>query len=195
MTVTDTILFVKEARTCSYVLVIHTPRLCGEPGFKSRRDTGEEAYIRCREIVDITNPNTEQGSLPEVDHPLKLPPWKPILPVPQVPPAAEPERDEKPKGKEDIYNDILRVLEAVIGDKALDSQIVEKLTDDGQSIIEFWDEGDEPGTSTAKIAKALRAAGYNIRGEKTDSKKGDKEEKKDTVKGGDAAVDPQRDEL
>ena len=51
MTMTDTILFVKETQTCHYVLHIATPRLCGEPGFKSRIDAEEEHTIRCREIV------------------------------------------------------------------------------------------------------------------------------------------------
>ncbi|EGN95410.1 hypothetical protein SERLA73DRAFT_186387 [Serpula lacrymans var. lacrymans S7.3] len=52
MTMTDSILLVREAKTCSYVLVVQTPKLCGQPGFKSRLDTREEAFIRCREIID-----------------------------------------------------------------------------------------------------------------------------------------------
>ncbi|KAF8334059.1 uncharacterized protein EI90DRAFT_3015120 [Cantharellus anzutake] len=51
MTTTDKIFLIKEASTCSYVVVIHTPRLCGEPGFKSERDTQEESVMRCREIM------------------------------------------------------------------------------------------------------------------------------------------------
>ncbi|TFY76745.1 hypothetical protein EWM64_g7273 [Hericium alpestre] len=51
MTMTDTILLVKESKTCHYILVINTPRLCGEPGFKSRLDQREEALIRCREVA------------------------------------------------------------------------------------------------------------------------------------------------
>jgi protein OS-9 len=51
MTVTDTILFIKETTTCHYVLVIQTPRLCGDPAFRSRRDSQEQSTIRCREIV------------------------------------------------------------------------------------------------------------------------------------------------
>ncbi|KAF8320093.1 hypothetical protein DL93DRAFT_2164265 [Clavulina sp. PMI_390] len=34
-----------------YVLVIHTPRLCGEPGFKSERASQDESVLRCREVV------------------------------------------------------------------------------------------------------------------------------------------------
>ena len=51
MTVTDTILFIKETATCHYVLVIQTPRLCGDPAFRSRRDSQEQSTIRCREII------------------------------------------------------------------------------------------------------------------------------------------------
>lgn len=51
MTVTDTILFIKETTTCHYVLVIQTPRLCGDPAFRSRRDSQEQSTIRCREII------------------------------------------------------------------------------------------------------------------------------------------------
>ena len=51
MTVTDTILFIKETTTCHYILVIQTPRLCSDPAFRSRRDSQEQSTIRCREII------------------------------------------------------------------------------------------------------------------------------------------------
>ena len=79
MAMTDTILFVKEAKTCSYVLVIHTPRLCGEPGFKSRRDAREEAVICCREVV--AGPEPSAADLPQGDHPYKHPRRKTSLPA------------------------------------------------------------------------------------------------------------------
>ena len=50
MTSTDSVFFIKETRTCQYTLVIHTPRLCGEPGFKSPRDDLEDTPIRCRKV-------------------------------------------------------------------------------------------------------------------------------------------------
>jgi hypothetical protein len=50
MTSTDAVFFIKETRTCQYTLVIHTPRLCGEPGFKSPRDDLEDTPIRCRKV-------------------------------------------------------------------------------------------------------------------------------------------------
>lgn len=48
---TDTILFIKETSTCHYILVIQTPKLCGDPVFHSRSESREESTIRCREII------------------------------------------------------------------------------------------------------------------------------------------------
>jgi protein OS-9 len=82
MTTTDTILFVKEAKTCSYVLVIHTPRLCGVPGFRSLLDSREEAIVRCRQIVDPSTHHVpaDQGLVAaEADQPYHLPRRKPVL--------------------------------------------------------------------------------------------------------------------
>lgn len=72
MTMTDSILFVKETQTCHYVLHIATPRLCGEPGFRSRADSHHDAYIRCREIVSPKEYDTIDRDLPERDYPVKL---------------------------------------------------------------------------------------------------------------------------
>jgi len=71
MTMTDSIMFVKETKTCHYVLVVNTPRLCGEPGFKSRVDQRDEALIRCRQVVDAATLANADSSLPESDHPLR----------------------------------------------------------------------------------------------------------------------------
>ncbi|KAG8936571.1 Protein OS-9 [Tulasnella sp. 418] len=51
MTTTDAIQFIKETSLCKYLLVIHSPRLCGEPGFKSSREFQVAAPIQCREIL------------------------------------------------------------------------------------------------------------------------------------------------
>ena len=71
MTMTDSIMFVKETKTCHYILVINTPRLCGEPGFKSRIDQRDAAPIRCRQVVDAATLANADSSLPESDHPLR----------------------------------------------------------------------------------------------------------------------------
>ncbi|KZT60428.1 hypothetical protein CALCODRAFT_492479 [Calocera cornea HHB12733] len=61
MTTTDGILLVKETRTCQYVLVLQTPRLCSEPGFRSERDSEPVNAVRCREIVE-TAPSVNLGA-------------------------------------------------------------------------------------------------------------------------------------
>ncbi|KAG2349663.1 hypothetical protein BDR05DRAFT_994670 [Suillus weaverae] len=60
MTMADSILLVREAKTCSYVLIVQTPRLCGEPGFKSRMELPEQTFIRCRQIINPSLDSTPQ---------------------------------------------------------------------------------------------------------------------------------------
>ncbi|KAF9005568.1 hypothetical protein BDQ17DRAFT_1353386 [Cyathus striatus] len=155
MTMTDNILFVKEAKTCSYVLVINTPRLCGEPGFKSRRDSGEEALIRCREIVD--SPTQAESGLPITDYPLKFPPRKPVLPSSQQVPLPDPK-------KEKLYKDIVKqTFEALAKQENLDKRAAAEL------IIEF---GDDPipdldrEEAATRVVEALRAVGYDVTAQK-----------------------------
>ena len=69
MTMTDSIMFVKETKTCHYILVVNTPRLCGEPGFKSPIDRRDETLIRCRQVVDAATLADADSSLPESNHP------------------------------------------------------------------------------------------------------------------------------
>jgi protein OS-9 len=71
MTMTDSIMFVKETRTCHYILVVNTPRLCSEPVFKSRIDHRDETLIRCRQVVDATTLANADSSIPESDHPFR----------------------------------------------------------------------------------------------------------------------------
>ncbi|KAJ7709999.1 hypothetical protein B0H17DRAFT_915783 [Mycena rosella] len=148
MATTDTIAFVKEAKTCSYVLVVHTPRLCGEPGFMSSKDAGEQASISCREIVAGELPDRSDAAfLPDADYPLKMARRKPVLPAP--PPKA---KDAAPAGK---YND--RLL------KALDT-IKDLQWPSGEVEVEMLDDGDGNVVQGAdRILQALREAGYDIK--------------------------------
>jgi protein OS-9 len=75
MTVTDTILFIKETATCHYVLVIQTPRLCGDPAFRSRRDSQEQSTIRCREIVQSVEDLKDDSLPPELEAQVPLHVW------------------------------------------------------------------------------------------------------------------------
>ena len=51
MTNTDHLYLVKEMSICQYVVVIHTPRLCGLPGFRAPHVDVEPAPIHCRQII------------------------------------------------------------------------------------------------------------------------------------------------
>ncbi|KAH9043178.1 hypothetical protein EDB85DRAFT_1913896 [Lactarius pseudohatsudake] len=177
MTMTDTIMFVKETRTCHYILVINTPRLCGEPGFKSRVDHHEEALIRCRQVVDAaTLANT--GQLPPRIRP-------PDLGHDGLDGA---QRDAESAALE--RNDQLRrALEAVLrkagnpaagnGAGAGEPRVVVEDVGDGEMLIEFisevqLDDGTDLERSVDDLSRlmdsnmfedALRAAGFDVRDE------------------------------
>lgn len=51
MTTTDTIYLIKELSICQYVMIIHTPHLCGLPGFRADHTPVDEARVRCREVI------------------------------------------------------------------------------------------------------------------------------------------------
>ncbi|KAF8231294.1 hypothetical protein L208DRAFT_1362367 [Tricholoma matsutake] len=179
MTMTDTILFVKEAKTCSYVLVVHTPRLCGEPGFKSRRERSEESLIRCREIVQ-SMPDL-QANIPDADHPLKVPSQKTVSP----PPSKDKPIDTEQKDK--LYNELLRkTLEAIMASKdgKLQPEMVaiQELSDDKQVIVEILDEDsmtEGQAEALEKLRDALRTAGYDVEVEGNgDSRKEDEQNKR-----------------
>ena len=84
MTMTDTILFVKETQTCAYVLHIATPRLCGEPGFKSARDAEGERDVRCREVLADPAALDRARGLPPAAHPFQRPPAPKRVIAPQI---------------------------------------------------------------------------------------------------------------
>ena len=51
MTTTDVIYLVKEMAICQYVLIIHSPHLCGLPGFRAPHADVQPAGIRCRQVI------------------------------------------------------------------------------------------------------------------------------------------------
>ncbi|KAG6911461.1 hypothetical protein DXG01_014535 [Tephrocybe rancida] len=169
MTMTDTILFVKEAKTCSYVLVINTPRLCGEPGFKSHRDTSEDNQIRCREIVDHSRPSSAidgPADIPDLDS-VKLSRRKAVLP-------AAPEKEQKVKISGEVgdnaYEELLRqALEALTGSKDSKVALQEVIGEDGVvfELVEEVDLSEDQAAAMEKLEETLRAAGYGIKGKAT----------------------------
>ncbi|KAG6818188.1 hypothetical protein H0H87_000093 [Tephrocybe sp. NHM501043] len=180
MTMTDTVLFVKEAKTCSYVLVINTPRLCGEPGFKSHRDTSEEHQIRCREIVDQlpqSSATDASADVPDLDYPIKLSRRKPDLP-------AAPTK-ETPKVKIDgvevgdkAYQEILRQTLAALTNAKDGKVALQEVTADEDGVIfeliEEIDMSEDQVAAMEQLEETLRAAGYDIKGKATAVKKGEK---------------------
>jgi len=192
MEMTDHILFVKETKTCSYVLVIHTPRLCGEPGFKSRQEAEEQARIRCREIVD--KKPEDQAQLPPAEHPMNVPMRKTVLPAQKLKEKAAEGSESKQNG---FIDDILRkTLQALVNEKRGDGNVAEE-----DVVVEFVDaDVDADGVlNDERIVEAFRAAGYDVRAEVVTlndglaKKAGDQKEqekKKETA----APDDPPRDQ-
>lgn len=165
MTMTDSIMFVKETKTCHYILMINTPRLCGEPGFKSRIDQRDAALIRCRQVVDASTLANADSSLPEADHPFS----QRRHPIANHPPldAAEAlsgagvetdggdasQTDTGPDAKDNVgaydHNDLLRrALEAVLqktgnpqdNDAGTTPRVVVEDIGNGEMVIEFISE-------------------------------------------------------
>ena len=185
MTTTDTILFVKEAKTCSYVLVIHTPRLCSVPGFRSLLDSREEAIIQCREIID---PNThhvpaDPGLVaPEADQPYQLPRRKPVLPVTALhkdveKQAAAAAAGGHPRSTEDAINAIQRAIKALKAGRPPDAevQVDDRLAHEGVVLIDNPDGDDVEGVVVGidgrdDLFDILRAVGFDIRRERGNSK-------------------------
>ncbi|KAI0306519.1 hypothetical protein B0F90DRAFT_1690540 [Multifurca ochricompacta] len=191
MTMTDSIMFVKETKTCHYVLVINTPRLCGEPGFKSRIDQRDEALIRCRQVVDATTLANLDSTLPEADHPLRQRRAPVTSPPPPIDAAEAPsggtdggDASHEPlaKGTSALdHQDLLRrALEAILhktGNPPVDGsgagttpRVVVEDVGDGEVMIEFIsevelnDEADlEQLIDSKTFEDALRAAGFDVR--------------------------------
>ena len=194
---TDTILFVKETKTCHYVMVINTPRLCGEPGFKNRMEQRDEAFIRCREVLDsIDAINAVDRTLPESPHPHWHGPAKSpalhVAPVPPVPTETVTDADPSTESKKPI--DILRsALEALMSgedDPNLEEVRIKK-GDEGELWIEFLDEntnleGIEEDLETILVGTSDRWEKLLRNAEDKDDRRGDGERRrrrsKDTQK-------------
>ena len=194
---TDTILFVKETKTCHYVMVINTPRLCGEPGFKNRMEQRDEAFIRCREVLDsIDAINAVDRTLPESPHPHWHGPAKSpalhVAPVPPVPTETVTDADPSTESKKPI--DILRsALEALMSgedDPNLEEVRIKK-GDEGELWIEFLDEntnleGIEEDWETILVGTSVRWEKLLRSAEDKDDRRGDGERRrrrsKDTQK-------------
>ncbi|KAI0337079.1 hypothetical protein BDW22DRAFT_1340501 [Trametopsis cervina] len=210
MTMTDSILFVKETQTCHYVVHIATPRLCSEPGFRSRRDSHQETYVRCREIVSPADYETIDRALPEREYPLKAK-KRPTKPVIAPPPAAAAVEGAQPqdgakaaaeKMRQELkvkQNEMLRkALEKIVASGEFTGGEFVFEDDEGEqvvTVIEFPEDGEDGfGTEGedvqgASLEEILRAVGYDVK-----PKAGDEEQEKGKKKKEEQAG-KQRDEL
>jgi protein OS-9 len=173
----DTILFVKETRTCAYVLVVHTPRLCAVPGFRAPQDAHEQAEVRCRQVVDelgSTNP-----LLPPSEVPAGLVVQVPSIPAPPV---------TAPPAKGQAASNIRQLVDRLLGpDMDVSDVVIEQLSD-GSYVIELaedvdyaddygaggdgygYSQGDDAGGNAGDnvreeaLLEMLRAAGIDVAG-------------------------------
>ncbi|THH02129.1 hypothetical protein EW145_g6793 [Phellinidium pouzarii] len=180
ITMTDTILFVKETSTCNYIMVINTPRLCGEPGFRTRLEQRDEAFIRCREVLGSKEDVAAvDKTLPISSHPFKRPARHSIPDIPS-PASSSISDDEARAGIDQKKSERLRAAIQVFlsggAKKAEDGSDAVIITgEDGDMMfdIEFIDaeDADEAldkiedilaGASgkLERLEEALRAAGY-----------------------------------
>lgn len=151
------VLFVKEMRTCNYVMVIHTPRLCGVPGFHTRLEQRAEAPVRCREILptqeDVASAMTD-AETSGLGSALVLTPYprsrKPRLAALDMPPetaADEAQAHEKvvkpglanPTSLSSLMHDALRMI---LGDQ-LSEQFEIEVIDGGELRVGGKGDGDE----------------------------------------------------
>jgi protein OS-9 len=180
-TSTDTILFVKEIRTCAYVLVVHTPRLCGVPGFRARRDAQAHEQIRCREVVHALQSHAGVG-LPSADSPIRLPQRpKPSLPAPakEQPPPVPGEKKAVPGAgmTDEMVKKALSLLLGADGENVgIERVTVQPGAEEGEYIVELLDEdyaggdgygypqGADNAATREALLKILQGAGVDVAG-------------------------------
>ncbi|KAG1877890.1 hypothetical protein DFJ58DRAFT_740492 [Suillus subalutaceus] len=204
MTMADSILLVREAKTCSYVLIVQTPRLCGEPGFKSRMELPEQTFIRCRQIINPSLDSTPQTTHLEQRKPdghripqdSDLPSYlnrETRFAVPS--PAAKSSLGPSGGQSEDLLDGILkRTLEALVPElqslSGETSQVILGRGQNGEIVIEILEEIplDDLGESDlqerntddyAHITEIIRKAGYQL-----NELKDEKEQEDDEVRDG-----------
>ncbi|KAF7338364.1 PRKCSH domain-containing protein [Mycena venus] len=156
-------------------LVVHTPRLCGEPGFTTK-DAGEQASISCREVIAGKLPDRSDAVfLPDADHPLQKPRRKPKLPLPPPPGKDSTKKDDGMGGK--FSGGLRKALDMIKELQLGASGDIEMLEDgDGNIIIQYLEEVPVDGEGNVfdqeaaeaaahdRIAAILREANLNIKG-------------------------------
>jgi len=205
MTMADSILLVREAKTCSYVLVVQTPRLCGEPGFRSRLETRNESLVRCRQIIDTTSDQVspsestqleqrqtgEQVDLNESDHPFHLLNRKSRFIIPTPAPlqsSLESSSDDEGDGKWDDF--WKRAVEALMKSPEIQGlggnnpQVFLDRGENGELVIEILEEIPMDGSGDGMVQGDVSAEEYArltdvLRNAVFDMKRGGETERED----------------
>ncbi|KAL0071506.1 Protein OS-9 [Marasmius tenuissimus] len=185
---------VQESKTCSYILVVNTPRLCGEPGFRSHDDVDEQAQIRCREIINSPNQQKDVYAVSEADHPQKITQPKPVLPSKSAERAAAAGMGGISNAQNELIKRALKAIKGNPVEGVTDNMIIGDLAEDGTFTIEMLDD-DEVGEGEVadreaierdmqKIAGVLRKAGLDVKGAKQrpPKSKDDEKRKQDTTR-------------
>ncbi|KAF8758417.1 Glucosidase II beta subunit-like protein [Rhizoctonia solani] len=163
------------------------PRICSEPGFKSQRDSVKAAPIRCRQVVPESTVEFDRTLL-ESPVPRSVPPVLPILP-PAPPIQKETQGNSGDKkagpgggkksstlGEDEKQAEFVKValgalFNAHTQDRALAGKKVRVDVDGDVHELDFTEvgldsvaTGDVPDMNTLqeRLAKALRAAGYDL---------------------------------
>ncbi|CAE7200804.1 unnamed protein product [Rhizoctonia solani] len=187
MSSVDQIMFVKEVSVCNYLIVIHTPRICSEPGFKSQRDSVKAAPIRCRHIVPEDAVEFDRTQF-ESTVPHSVPPALPILPA--APPVHKDsqggsgdkkgrEKKSSTLGENEKQSEFVKValgalFDAHTQDRALAGKKIRVDVDGDIHELDFANigldsvaVGDVPDMDALqeRLAKVLRSAGYDVQGD------------------------------
>ncbi|KAG8868011.1 Protein OS-9 [Serendipita sp. 405] len=148
MASTDTIFFIKETRTCQYTLVIHTPRLCGEPGFKSPHDDLKDTPVRCRKIVNtLEGTGTDSTLLPASPSPFEKRIPKPL----PAPPKSDKNGSGSGSGKGSTNEQLIKAaLAAFFGHKDKDKDDANADAKDGNNKPNAAASGSSSGSDKTK---------------------------------------------
>lgn len=143
MTTTDIIYLVKEMAICQYVVIIHSPHLCGLPGFRAPHADVQPAGIRCRQVISDedfdhwTSGQTGQEEIADFRSP-----WKMLRPTgggdemtfawDGIEQAGEEkvneEREEQSQHHDVVVEETIDLGELVIDDAAFQAMLLDALT-------------------------------------------------------------------
>lgn len=138
----DRISFIKEVTTCSYVVVVDTPKLCEEPALAQVEDEVRE--VRCQPIVSDEELERRLSEKKAAINGESLPSKSPALETEEG--TAGEDNDAQKSGREDVrasLQSIVKRLNSAAGDVASDIEVIVGWDEDGRFILEEKAQGQE----------------------------------------------------